>query len=171
MRFARIRDVATMVLAVVGVAGCAAAGEHSSPWEWGGGVYLAPGFAVTPARTTTLHPVASWTYLDFDGGNDQIFALGGQIRQHFGMQADGRGGFWIGGEGAFARLRTSIDGGGSASTNGWTADALVGFPVGRSRWGINLYAGAGFNHFGTTGKNVRAGVDLQPWFLRRSATP
>ena len=172
MRSSRITIVATVMFVGLGASGCASAGHHSSPWEWGGGVFLAPGWAVNDARTTTVHPLASWTYLDFDGGNDQIFSLGGQLRQHFGTRAGGGGAFWIGAEGAWSRLRTSIDDGPTASTNGWSAWGLVGVPVGQSRWGFNVYGGAGISDFGPGhGTNIRLGVDLQPWFLRKSATP
>jgi len=42
------------------VAGCAAAGHTSSPWEWGGGVRIAPGWAVgSPDANLTAHPMAS----------------------------------------------------------------------------------------------------------------
>lgn len=60
-----------------------------------------------------------------------------------------------------------FNGSGSSSdgTTGFSLTALAGLPVGQSRWGVNLYGGAGISHYGSTGINFRAGVDLQPWFL------
>ncbi len=113
--------------------------------------------------------MVSYTYLKFDGGHDALYELGGQVRWR-PTPARKNGGLWLGGELAAARLSTSIDGavGNNASSNGWALTGLVGAPVGSSRWGVNLYAGAGISNYGSSGKNVRAGVDLQPWFLKRS---
>jgi hypothetical protein len=111
--------------------------------------------------------MASYTYLSFDGGYDGLFEFAGQIR-HPMTPAEGSG-LWIGGEGAVSRLSASIHGysAGSSSTNGWSLTALAGVPVGKSRWGMNVYAGAGISNYGSTGNNIRAGVDLQPWFLKK----
>jgi hypothetical protein len=142
-------------------AGCGAAMHRSSPWEYGFSIRPAPGFPVGSGQVT-LHPTVSYTYLSFEGGKDELFEIGGQVRRPLG-------GFWVGAEVAAARLRTSFDEEliDSYSTNGWSATALAGVPVTDSKWGINLYAGGGISHYGSTGMNLRAGVDLQPWFLRR----
>jgi len=55
----------------------------------------------------------------------------------------------------------------SDGTAGFSATALAGMPVCESRWGFDLHAGAGAGHYGSTGINIRLGVDLQPWFLER----
>jgi hypothetical protein len=135
------------------------------PWEKGLGLRLAPGF--TLGEGTTVHPTVGCTYLSFEGGRDDLFELGGQIRRQMSPGASGIAGFWFGGEVAVAKLRTSIDDIPSTSTNGWALTALAGFPLGDSKWGLNLYGGAGISHYGTQGVNVRAGLDLQPWFLKR----
>ena len=155
-----------VLLAAVSASGCFAAGHTSSPWEWGGGLRVAPGFAVR-GEETTLHPMASYTYLSFDGGYDGLMELGGQVRQRVTPASGSR--LWVGAEGAVSRLSTNIDGysQGSESSNGWSLTALVGAPVGQSRWGLNLYAGAGVSNYGSSGKNIRVGVDLQPWFLKK----
>jgi len=85
---------------------------------------------------------------------------------------EGARAFWLGAEGALSYLNTVDDGfQGSESfsdgTTGLSLTALAGIPVGESRWGVNLYGGAGISHYGSTGINIRAGVDLQPWFLSR----
>ena len=142
---------------------CMAAGHHSSPWEFGGGVRVAPGFPLGQSHFT-VHPMASYTYLSFDGGHDNLFELGAQLRYPLARSARH---LWIGGEAAFSSLGTKISNSSlSYSTSGWSLTALGGVPVGRSRWGFNLYAGLGVSHYGSSGVNVRLGVDLQPWFLR-----
>jgi hypothetical protein len=147
------------------------AASNSGPWEYGGGVRLAPGFQLGSNQAVTAHPMVSYTYLSFDGGSDKLYELGGQVRWR-PTAAKKDGGFWIGGEAAAARLSTSFSGPGSgnasSSANGWALTGLIGMPVGSSRWGLNAYAGAGISHYGTSGKNIRAGIDLQPWFLKRS---
>jgi hypothetical protein len=153
------------------LSGCFLAGHTSSPWEYGGGVRLAPGLRVGSNEAVTVHPMAAYTYLKFDGGYDAIYEVGGQMRWR-PRPARPNGGLWVGGEAAAARLSTSVSATGgynaSSSVNGWSLTGLVGAPVGSSRWGVNLYAGAGISHYGSQGKNVRAGVDVQPWFLKRS---
>jgi hypothetical protein len=141
------------------------ANGSEEPWEKGIGLRLAPGFAL--GQGTTVHPTLGYTYLSFDGGRDDLFELGGQIRRQLTPGAKGVAGFWFGGEVAVAKLRTSIDDVPSTSTNGWALTALAGFPLGESKWGMHLYGGAGISHYGTQGVNIRAGIDLQPWFLKR----
>jgi hypothetical protein len=116
--------------------------------------------------TLTAHPMFSYTYLDFDGGHDGLWEFGGQIRKP--MASGGARPFWLGGEAAVSHLTTSVDALGtsfSSSTNGFSLTALAGRAIGQSRWGFNLYGGAGLSHYGSTGFNIRAGIDLQPWFL------
>ncbi|MEP7346314.1 MAG: hypothetical protein ABI877_13675 [Gemmatimonadaceae bacterium] len=160
MRIPRIGVLGAVFIAV-STTGCFWAGHTSSPWEFGGGIRVAPGF---PAGNmgVSLHPMASVTYLSFDGGHDELYELGGQIRKSLPAAS----GLWIGAEAAVATLRTKGDTF-SESTNGWSLTALVGAPVGKSRWGVNLYGGAGISNYGSSGKNIRVGIDLQPWFLKR----
>jgi hypothetical protein len=158
----------SLVLAFT-TSGCFAAGHHSSPWEWGLGARVAPGFPVGQGDLTA-HPMVSYTYLDFEGGHDALYELGGQIRKPLSRRA-GQRPLWVGVEGAVSHLKTVIDAGGgytySQGTNGVSAAALVGAPLGQSRWGFNLYGGFGISHYASTGINIRAGVDLQPWFLSK----
>ena len=69
-------------------------------------------------------------------------------------------------DGGHDELR-EVGSGYSASTSGWSLSPLAGIPVGTSKWGLNFYAAAGLSHYGGNGVNVRFGVDLQPWFLKR----
>lgn len=157
----RLRPLA-LALGVVTVSGCAAAGHTSSPWEWGGGVRVAPGLWDVGDAGMTAHPMVSYTYLSFEGGNDQLWEFGGQLRKPLGGERP----LWLGGEATFSHLRTNFDMTSfSGSTNGWSLTAMVGMPVGESRWQPNLYAGAGISDYGAQGWNIRLGVDLQPTFL------
>jgi hypothetical protein len=156
---------------LVATSGCAASAHRSSPWEFGGGVRLAPGFSVGEGNLTA-HPMLSYTYLSFDGGHDSLWELGGQIRKPLSSATAGGRPLWIGGEAALSRLNTVVDVPDgqfdlSNGTNGFSLTALAGVPLGQSRWGFNAYAGAGISNYGSTGFNLRLGVDLQPWFLAR----
>ena len=164
---ARLNWLALAAL-VVANSGCVFAGHTSSPWEWGGGVRVAPGFALGSSGLSA-HPMASYTYLSFEGGHDALMEFGGQLRKSLSSGAAGARAFWIGGEFAISRLSTSIDDFETLNydTNGWSLTGLVGLPVGQSKWGLNLYAGGGISDYGSSGINIRAGVDLQSWFLKR----
>ena len=147
--------------------GCFAAGHTSSPWEWGGGVRVAPGLSTLGEGDVTVHPMASYTYLSFDGGHDDLWEIGAQLRRPFG-ERDRQP--WLGIEGAASLLRETSQFGGfdfSDSNGGFSITALAGVPFSDSRWAPNLYAGAGISHYGSTGFNIRVGIDLQPWFLDR----
>jgi hypothetical protein len=149
------------------LAACSAAGHTSSPWEWGGGVRIAPGLTTLGESDVTVHPMASYTYLSFDGGHDSLWEFGGQVRKPFGA---GELPMWFGGEAAFSHLRTIVDFGGSSftgTTNGYSFTAMLGKQVSNSRWGPNIYAGAGISDYGSQGWNIRVGLDLQPTFLWR----
>ena len=141
--------------------------SSSSDWEYGVGARIAPGFA-TGSPGVTVHPMASYSYLKFDGGHDDRFEFGGQLRKALGQSATSRG-FWLGAEAAYALLREHIDNvDGSDNTNGFSATAMAGVPVGdASKWNPSLYAGVGYSHYGSSGINLRLGLDLQPWFLKR----
>jgi hypothetical protein len=112
--------------------------------------------------------MASYAYMTFDGGHDDRFEFGGQLRKALGQSTTSRG-FWLGAEAAFAVLRTHIENvDGTESTNGFSATALAGVPVGDApKWSPSLYAGVGYSHYGSSGVNLRVGLDLQPWFLKR----
>jgi hypothetical protein len=145
-----------------------AARAASGPWESGVGIRLAPGFPLGSNQAFSAHPTVSYSYLSFDGGHDALYEVGGQLRWRPRPQQK-NGGLWVGGEVAAARLSTSIDGAlNNTSNNGWSLTGLIGAPVGSSRWGVNLYGAAGISNYGTRGTNLRVGVDLQPWFLKRS---
>lgn len=156
--------VAAALAMVVGSSGCFIFGHRSSPWETGGGLRVAPGFPVGQ-RGMTVHPVLSYGYLKWDGGHDELFEVGGQIRQPLARPGSGSTRVWLGAGASFAVLR-EVGSGFSESTSGWSLDALAGMPLGSSKWGLNFFAAAGLSHYGASGVNLRLGLDLQPWFLR-----
>lgn len=162
--------LAASVAAAFWVSGCIAAGHRSSPWEWGGGVRLAPGFQLSEDQDITVHPTVGYTYLSFDGGHDDLWEVGAQIRNPTSIFGDGRSGFWLGAEATFSHLRTVEDFAGESTTygtDGFSFTGLAGAPVSEGRWGVNWFVGAGVSRYGSTGVNIRAGFDLQPWFLQR----
>ena len=110
--------------------------------------------------------MASYTYLKFDGGHDDLYEVGGQLRKAIVTGTKGATNAWIGAEAAGAMLRESGFGYHGSNT-GFSLTALIGAPVSESRWGVNLYGGAGFSYYGSTGFNARLGIDFQPWFLKR----
>jgi hypothetical protein len=140
-------------------------GKHSSPWEFGGGLRLAPGWAINSVGLSA-HPLGGYSYLSFDGGWDGLLEVGGQVRQRLML---GSRPAWVGAEAGLTRLTTHIDGvDDTFNANGILGGLVAGLPVGQNRWGTSLYAGAGVLRFeGNVGTTVRIGVDVQPWFLNR----
>ena len=165
----RLQPLSPIALMVI-LSGCFAACHTSSPWEWGGGLRVAPGLGTVGEGDVTVHPMASYTYLSFDGGHDGLWEIGAQLRKPPTIFGERDQLPWLGIEGAASLLREEFEFGGqdfSESFGGFSITALAGVPVSSSRWGPNLYAGAGISHYGSTGVNIRVGVDLQPWFLDR----
>jgi hypothetical protein len=151
------------MLVLVPLAGCAVAGHTSSPWQWGGTLRPAPGLWSLGQGDATVHPMVGYTYLSFDGGNNQLFEFGPQLRFPMG-QAERP--FWVGGEATVSLVRTKFDGApGTSTNNGWTITGLAGMPFGDSRWGPSVFGGVGISDYGAQGWNVRFGIDLQPTFL------
>jgi hypothetical protein len=128
-------------------------------------VRLAPGFPLGHGGVT-VHPVFTYEYLKWDGGHDDLYEFGAQLRRPLVRRPGGATGLWIGVEGAWASLHES-GGGFSASTSGWSLGGLAGVPIIGGRWEPSLFLAAGISDYGANGVNVRLGVDLQPWFLRK----
>ena len=113
----------------------------------------------------TAHPMAGYTYLSFDGGHDSLWEFGGQLRQPMGDEANP---FWVGGEATLSNLSTSYDEAGidvNESSGGVSFTGLIGKPIGDNKWQPNLFGGFGISHYGSTGWNIRVGIDLQPTFI------
>ena len=128
--------VVAALYVVLGSTGCAFFAHRSSPWEFGGGVRVAPGFPVGQ-RGMTVHPVVSLGYLKWDGGHDELYEVGGQVRRPLARPGSGSTGVWLGGEATFSVLR-EVSSNFSESATGWSLSALAGIPVGKSKWGLNL---------------------------------
>jgi hypothetical protein len=143
----------------------AAAGSGDYEAEWGVGVHAAPVIA-TLSPGVTVHPMVSYTYFNFDGGHDDRFELGGQVRKSFsGM---GPRGLWVGGEAAYALFRTHIDNvDDTDNTNGWSAAALLGIPVGDAVRNASVFGALGLADYGGSSFIFRLGFDWQPSFMKR----
>lgn len=142
----------------------AAASSSSSDAEWGVGVHAAPAFN-TGSPGVTLHPLVSYTYFKFDGGHDDRFEAGGQVRK--AMTGMGARGFWLGAEAAYALFRTHIDNVDTDNTNGWSVAGLLGIPVGDATQRMSLYGGVGYADYGGSSIIAKIGVDWQPSFMKR----
>ncbi len=158
MRIVRVGSL--VVLAALAGPGCSAAvnleGHTSSPWEVGPSVRLT--YPVYSRDKLSLHPMGSYTYFTYDGGNESRFELGGQARYAVSPA------FWFGGELAYAFLRDSF-GDDTENYSGPSIAAIFGVPIGTGRWNPQVVGGAGLSSYGSggsAGKNVRLGVSITP---------
>ena len=135
-------------------------GHTSSPWEWGPSIRIT--IPVWRSNNISIRPMGSFTYLTYDGGHENRFEFGGQVRYAI-REANGPTKFWIGAEAAYAILKDSYTGG-SDSYDGPSATALFGFPLSGGRWNPQIVGGAGVSKYSSsgTGKNVRLGISVTP---------
>ena len=145
-------------------AAAAAASSSSYDAEWGVGVHAAPGFN-TGSPGLTVHPMVSYTYFAFDGGHQDRFEAGGQIRKT--MTGMGSRGFWLGGEAAYAHLRAHVDNVDTESTNGWSVAGLLGVPVGDAVRNMSVFGGVGYADYEGSTVIFKVGLDWQPSFMKR----
>jgi len=140
------------ILVMAGLGGCRAVGESYSPWTTGLGVKVSPAFALGEAEDgPTVHP--SIAYSRMEGGFNWVEA-GAQIRWPLSL---GEQEIWAGAEVMVGR----------SGTTGIAGNALIGVPIGDSRWNPSLFASAGISRYGNTGRVLSVGVDVQPWFFPR----
>ena len=145
-------------------AAAAAASSSDYDAEWGIGFRAAPSVS-TLSPGVTVHPMVSYTYFSFDGGHDDRFEAGGQVRKSMsGMRSRG---FWIGGEAAYALFRTHIDKLDTENTNGWSVAFLLGLPVGDAVRNMSVYGGVGLADYGGSSYVAKIGLDWQPSFMKR----
>lgn len=142
----------------------AAQSSSSSDAEWGVGVHAAPAFN-TGSPGVTVHPMVSYTYFSFDGGHDDRFEAGGQVRKS--MSGMGSRGFWLGAEAAYALFRTHIDNVDTQNTNGWSVAGMLGVPVGDAMRNMSVFGAVGYADYGGSSVIFRAGLDWQPSFMKR----
>lgn len=161
----------TFGIILVGIAASSCMGHRSSPWEYGPSLRFAPSVWDYGDEGATIHPVVQYAYLNYDGGHENFWAAGIQVRKPtelFG-DPDAERPYWIAGEVALALLQDSYSFGGedfSESYGGVAVTGFVGKPIGSGDWEPSVFGGFGFSHFGGTGINVMLGVDFQPPFLR-----
>ena len=145
-----IRNALLLVTAFLMMNSCASVNmKKASPAEYGFGVQMTPGWQIGESNTS-VHALASYTRLGFDGGHDNMCQYGGQVR-HFVSRKE-EGGIWLGGEAAFVSFTSVYDEElyfeENPSANGFAMGALAGyqFPVGKLP--VSGYAGLGFVNFG-----------------------
>ncbi len=133
------------------VGACRTVAESYSPWTEGFGIKVAPELMMGDSdEGPTIHPAFSYTRI----ANSNWVEVGAQIR-------------WpasIGGNEMWGGFEAMV---GRSGSTGVTGSALIGFPFSDSRWQPSAYVSAGLSRYGNTGKVLSAGVDLQPWFLKR----
>lgn len=163
MRASRFGSVlAAMTLSGAGcVSTVSVEGHNSSPWELGPSIRFTYPMS-TRLQGTTFNPMASYTYLHYDGGHEDRFEAGAQVRRYSGRAGNPVSGFWFGAEAAAAVLRDNFTGG-SESYTGGSLTALVGIPVSEGKRAIQIVGGAGWSYYGSAGKNVRLGIEFNPF--------
>lgn len=135
-------------------------GHHSSPWEWGPSIRGTIPLQFNVARIT-IHPMGSYTRLMYDGGHEDRFEIGAQVRRQI-VDPKGQPQFWLGAELAYAFLHDSYDTG-SDSYNGPSATALIGIPITRSLMNPTIVGGVGIADYSNQGYNVRVGLSISPF--------
>jgi hypothetical protein len=150
-----------MILISLSLSGCAAAvsgaGHRSSPWEFGGGVRAGLLYPID-AVGVSAGPMASYSYLRWDGGggHDHLFELAAQIRK--AITAADRSP-WVSAEAGFAHM-TSVSGEFDANSSGWSAWVHAGLPITQN---ISAFGGGGLTGlWDGTGKNFRLGLEMRP---------
>lgn len=142
----------------------AAASSSSYGAEWGVGVHAAPAFN-TSSPGLTVHPMVSYTYFHFDGGHQDRFEAGGQVRK--AISGMGSRGFWIGGEAAYALLRAHEKNIDTENTNGWSVAGLLGVPIGDAVQNTSVFGGVGYADYEGSTIIFKVGLDWQPGFMKR----
>jgi len=126
--------------------------EFSLPSETGPGFHL---FAGRWMGATAVRLQGGYTRLGFEGGHDNLFAIGAQVRRHF--RPTNQVSPFLGVEAEFARETSVFDfGGDSPSASGYMLGGTAGVRLPTSRVGVNLFVGADFFHIGdfTTNGNL-----------------
>ena len=168
-----LRSGATLACFVVVFSGCAAAGtgKKASPIEWGFSFHAVPAFDVGTDGATSVHPLLGYNYLNYDGGHDNIYQLGGQLRRSVVDSP-----LWYGGEFAYDRFTSSTDGAtfDEPSWNGFNLGGLIGYELDTSFATSSLFGSFSRVQFlGTDGFDgwggwlFKVGYEVQPDLFNR----
>ena len=107
--------------------------------EYGPQFRVAQGFEVGDGDVT-VHPVGAFSYLKFDGGHDNTFHLGLEVRKPLARSLFDRSDIFVGGAIEFLRYASVYDAGdawgsqfdGDPTANGARFSLLAGVPVGQA---------------------------------------
>ena len=132
--------------------------KKASPAEYGYGLQMTPGWQIGDGNTS-IHALASYAKLGFDGGNDNVYQFGGQVR--YALPSSQPGGFWVGGEAAYVSFTSKYDNeelfvDGDPSATGFALGGMVGYRFPTQTLPISGFAGLGLVNFGdfTTPDNL-----------------
>ena len=149
---------------VLVLSGCFAS-RTKAPGVYGVDLRASPGVPI--GGRLSAHPTVAWARSVFGGGTEGATTAtvhaGGQLRLSVLP-----GKLWVGAEGGYARQRRTFEAGGpdDETTNGWTAAALIGFPLAEGQLlSLHYYAAFGMSGFDSSGPYGRIGLDVQPGFL------
>jgi hypothetical protein len=95
-----------------------------------------------------------------DGGTVHRLQAGAQVRKYSGAAGNTLGGMYFGGEAAVGWLHDRYEGG-TSSHFGGSFGPVVGIPLRQGAKPVNLTGAVGLSHYGSTGYNVRLGVELK----------
>ena len=171
----RTRAIPTLLVLVLSACAVAAEGKRASPTEWGFSFQAVPAFDVGDSGDTSVHPVLAYNYLNWDGGHDNIYQVGAQVRRSL---PDGP--MWFGGEFAFDRFTSSTSGADfdEPSWNGFSLGGLFGYELDTEFAPSSVFGSLSYLRFGSTdfegatvggwdGWLFRVGFEVQPDLFNR----
>ena len=111
------------------LASCASANlKKASPAEFGWGVQATPGIQIKDGPYSA-HAVLAYSRLGFDGGHDNVYQFGAQLRKT--LDESSPNGLWVGGEVSYLKFKSIYDSDtffeGDPKANGFTVGGLVGY--------------------------------------------
>jgi hypothetical protein len=146
-------------------AGCSWSAEvkKASPAEWGFGVHAVPAFPIGEDGTTSVHPMVGYNYLSFDGGHDNIYQAGAQVRRSLVDKP-----LWFGGEVAYNRFTSSIDESEYEEDpwNGFSVGGLFGYQLDTSFAPSSFFTSLSFMKFAGQDFEGISGEGWDAWLLR-----
>jgi hypothetical protein len=145
--------------------GCAASGtaKKASPTEWGFSVQAVPSFPIGEDGNTSVHPTVGYSYLNFDGGHDNVYQAGAQVRRSLADKP-----LWFGGEVAYSRFTSSMDESDYDEDpwNGFSVGALFGYELDTSFAPSSFFASLNFMKFGGQDFEGIPGEGWDAWLFR-----
>ena len=137
--------------------------KRASPAEWGFSVQAVPAFPIGEDGTTSVHPVVGYNYLSIDGGHDNLYQVGAQLRS---SMVDSP--FWFGGEVAYDRFSSSTDHVDYEEDpwNGFSVGGLFGYELDTSFAPSSLFGSLSYLRFGGQDFDGIPGEGCDAWLFR-----